>query len=905
MKPLVIFFLLAISIPTFSQISFFKQLNDVEEGSYPSNFTEFKGEVYFTVRTIDGNRLWKTDGTEGGTVQVSDKNLILNTQARANNLYFNNYLYACNDELYFNTTNQETWKTDGNNLTKVGNSLGVPAFCINNTPIYDSNEGIYLKSIELNGKLIKFKIDVFAQQCSIESTTNNPFQNDLIGKIDGVLYFINGTFLREQGNLKIDNSIYFFLYRYNDFPINSIKMIELWKTDGVIIEKVKDIINVPQSASDFKIESLGNFNGKLIFLLKSKDLWISDGTSAGTQAIGNITNVVSDPNSKTWGIFPDKFCFAKENNGDIELWISDGTSQGSSLLKDIYPESSSNPSNFEKIGNHVFFRTSKNELWRTDGSQEGTLFVSEISSPSNPYINDGYPKYITTSDGKFYCSNYNNETGLELYKFDQSVLKLKLVKNIVKYNQPSTRFGTKIKFGNNWYFNGMDSHGSELWKTDGTPNGSVLVKDIDSGSGHTEILQMVKTSNLFYFLAFQGNRFRIFRSDGTENGTYEITFPNLNYSNVTNLVAGDTKIYFNYGSDLFTSDGSISGTHKVGTLNNFIRALATLNDKCFISAEELYISNGIPNDISLISEINNVQRPTKADYFKIFNSKVYFLGFFSNSRTISLFESNGTSFGTKIIKSFNYPYDFYNLPYVFLEKSNNRLYFNVNPKFSFDFDSFDLWTSDGTTDGTYFLNSISYKWGSQFTFTNFENHFYISNIFTNQPKIWHSEGTSNTTYKLLESNGVSDINNMVVLNNKAYFSMFATNIGTELWETDGTITGTKLTAEIRPGQPNSQINNLMNFDDKIIMSGTDGNGIALWQYLDNTQIKSIKSGNWDDPSTWNTGQVPVVTNNVTIDENHIVVIPAAIQANLFTIIIKNGGTLEIGNGSGLNLNKAN
>jgi hypothetical protein len=98
----------------------------------------------------------------------------------------------------------------------------------------------------------------------------------------------------------------------------------------------------------------------------------------------------------------------------------------------------------------------------------------------------------------------------------------------------------------------------------------------------------------------------------------------------------------------------------------------------------------------------------------------------------------------------------------------------------------------------------------------------------------------------------------------------------------------------------------MNFDDKIIMSGTDRiTGIALWQYMDNSQIKSIKSGNWDDPTTWSTGTVPIINTNVTIEENHTVVIPAAIQANLYTIIIKTGGVLEIGNGAILNLNKEN
>ncbi len=153
MKPLITFLFLAFSYPAFSQISFFKQINDVEEGSYPANFTEFMGEVYFTVRTIDGNRLWKTDGTEGGTVQVTNFNLspyfsfgspipLLNSKI----------LFVCGDYLYFQIIGElslsEVWKTNGNSFEKVDKLFSVPQFCLNNFAIMQTQYAGALKEIE-------------------------------------------------------------------------------------------------------------------------------------------------------------------------------------------------------------------------------------------------------------------------------------------------------------------------------------------------------------------------------------------------------------------------------------------------------------------------------------------------------------------------------------------------------------------------------------------------------------------------------------------------------------------------------------------------------------------------------------------------------------------------------------
>ena len=76
--------------------------------------------------------------------------------------------------------------------------------------------------------------------------------------------------------------------------------------------------------------------------------------------------------------------------------------------------------------------------------------------------------------------------------------------------------------GDRLFFTADDGvHGEELWVTDGTEEGTVLVRDINPGATGSNIRnEFVVHAGELYFLADDGTHgLELWRTDGTETGT--------------------------------------------------------------------------------------------------------------------------------------------------------------------------------------------------------------------------------------------------------------------------------------------------------------------------------------------------------------------------------------------------
>ena len=308
---------------------------------------------------------------------------------------------------------------------------------------------------------------------------------------------------------------------------------ELWQSDGTAAGTVmvKDIF--PGSSGSSPI-SLVNVNGTLFFSaddgVHGHELWMTNGTAAGTVMVDDIRPGPLD----SFPIFPinvnGTLLFgADDGTHGFELWRSDGTAAGTTLVKDIRPGSNDSlagaTSNFLAINGTLFFEANDGtdgfELWKSDGTTAGTVMVMDI----HPGASGSTPHFFANVNGTLFFYADDGTHGSELWKSDGTAAGTVMVKDILpgagsSIPTISTPFAV---IGSTLYFSANDgATGTELWKSDGTAAGTVLVKDILLGPAGSSPFDMINVNGVLEFYAFDGSSFGLYRSDGTAAGTIEI-----------------------------------------------------------------------------------------------------------------------------------------------------------------------------------------------------------------------------------------------------------------------------------------------------------------------------------------------------------------------------------------------
>ena len=148
------------------------------------------------------------------------------------------------------------------------------------------------------------------------------------------------------------------------------------------------------------------------------------------------------------------FFVAQDEEHGAELWKSDGTAAGTALVADIAPGDSNSLSEKSALANAngvLLFVANDGvhgeELWRSDGTAVGTTLVKDITPGSGGNFADyGGPDFTVVDGTLFFSANDG-------------------------------------------------THGRELWKSDGTSAGTIMVKDISPG---TEFYGTANSSYPFY-----------------------------------------------------------------------------------------------------------------------------------------------------------------------------------------------------------------------------------------------------------------------------------------------------------------------------------------------------------------------------------------------------------------------
>jgi ELWxxDGT repeat protein len=366
---------------------------------------------------------------------------------------------------------------------------------------------------------------------------------------------------------------------------------ELWKSDGTEAGTVlvKNIRAGSSGSSPSKLTAVGS---TLYFSASDgtngRELWKSDGTEAGTVLVKNIRagSSGSSPSSgnpeELIAVGNTLYFSANDGTNGEELWKSDGTESGTVMVKDIRAGSSnSGPEKLTAMGNTLYFVATTDgigtELWKSDGTDSGTVLVADINADDG---SSGDPNNLRAVENTLYFSANDGTNGRELWKSDGTLSGTVMVKNISLLGDSGPAHLTAV--GTTVYFSAYDdANGDELWKSDGTEAGTVMVKDIVTGvdcsgpcSSAPEYLTAV--GNTLYFSAYDdANGDELWKSDGTSGGTVlvkDIWVGPSSGSNPTNLTALGSTLYFSADDgtnrrELWKSDGTGAGTSMVENIN--------------------------------------------------------------------------------------------------------------------------------------------------------------------------------------------------------------------------------------------------------------------------------------------------------------------------------------------------
>jgi ELWxxDGT repeat protein len=179
-------------------------------------------------------------------------------------------------------------------------------------------------------------------------------------------------------------------------------------------------------------------------------------------------------------------------------------------------------------GNTIYFAANDGEhgkeLWKSDGTEAGTVMVKDINieDDKNSYISK-----ITSANNTLYFYAIDSSHGRELWKSDGTEEGTVMVKDInfgSNHGIP-TSINTKIvSIGDTIYFLANDGeHGNELWQSDGTEAGTVMVEDANNSSSNNSIHnQLTSVDNVIYFINKNAEDYILWKTDGTPKGTVEI-----------------------------------------------------------------------------------------------------------------------------------------------------------------------------------------------------------------------------------------------------------------------------------------------------------------------------------------------------------------------------------------------
>jgi trimeric autotransporter adhesin len=486
------------------------------------------------------------------------------------------------------------------------------------------------------------------------------------------------------------------------FPAdNGVNGSELWISDGTSdgTRLLADVHVIPESSNPAWFVEL---DGRLIFAASelpsveggNRELWVSDGTSGGTQRLVDIWEGTDASRPSHLTRVGDLVYFAANDGTGVEPWVTDGTVEGTRMLHDIHVGGSSNPRDFVGVGGTVFFVALDpqhgEELWKTDGTEAGTKRVKDIA----PEGASSSPQQLFVHANRLFFSATDGAGGREPWVSDGTeagTVRLADVNPEAANSQPKF---LAVYEGDVYFAATRSLDGRELWKTDGTPGGTALVRDINpNGSDSNPEQPLVWNGRLFFTATTDNEGTELWSTDGTAVGTKLVRdiFVGDSSSPAKLTVSGDALFFAardEKGTELWKTDGTSAGTVRVrdihdGAASSWPVDLVDMDGLLLFIAddglhgEELWASDGTEAGTRLVADV--WEGPWSGAVHILGRPALSAAVLFEASDGIDgveLWRTDGTTDGTRLVQDFAAGTGSSEISEVF--GAIGRIFFNVN-----------------------------------------------------------------------------------------------------------------------------------------------------------------------------------------------------------------------------------
>jgi len=440
----------------------------------------------------------------------------------------------------------------------------------------------------------------------------------------------------------------------------------------------------------------------------------------------------------------------------IGLQTTDGTTNGTHPVNNLISLLYDRDSSFPIIGDKLFFLGDRNpdspDLWVLDGATEESTFLTHIEGLDDP-------DPTAAKDLLYY--KMATDSSLAICVSDGTPAGTQVLKRFVRVSQSSdTGLRILATLENRLYFANYKAYAdAELWTTDGTVNGTVMLKEFNTGSG-VALSGFGELNGRYYFSYADGSGVYgvdLYMTDNTAGGTFKLADISGKFAYPWYIKFNNQLVYTRYFPDehteLYRTDGTVAGNKSIQSSSGLsAQDFSEMNGWLyFLGDSRLRRLDSTLQNVDLVDDLPYQVESTGSPLFT-FKNHIYFLATDNTTNERGLWYSSGEPGSTKAFKSPGQT-DYYRDAFQLFPFKDN-FYFWADRYANGSWGGKALYRTDGTPANTQIIGPPLYLHGSS-KFVPAGNSFYVTAVDNFIPPnneyayLWLLDSTSNAAYRIV------------------------------------------------------------------------------------------------------------------------------------------------------------